>query len=155
MTGEGDPPLGNPVTPDIHTTTTGIDLGSVAPNPDLVTTDIGVTAAMNTAGTTPGHSIGLPAVAYCIIGAPVHTATTEILPTVDHLLTTISPKMIADPDIAPDTANTNQPEDHHQQHRYHLGNIKIRNKSINKSPLMILLRNIIAQTKVKLTLRMI
>ena len=41
---------------------------------------------MNTAGTVPGHSIGLPVTAYCIIGAPVHTTTTEILPTVDHLL---------------------------------------------------------------------
>ena len=135
--------------------TTGIDLGSVAPDPTLITTDIGVTAAMDTAGTAPGHSIGLPAAAYCIIGAPVHTATAEILPTVDHLLAAIFPEMTADPDIAPDTTNTNQPEDHQQQHRHHLGNMKIRNKSINRSPLMILLQNIIAQTKVKLTPRII
>ena len=154
MTGEGDPPLGDPVTPDIHATTTGIDLGPVAPDPALVTMDIGVTAAMNTARTTPGHSIGLPTTAYHIIGAPVHTTTTEILPTVDHLPTAIFPMMTADPDIALDTTNTNQPKDHQQQHRHHLGNMKIRNKSINKSPLTILLRNIIAQTRVKPTLRM-
>ena len=43
--------------------------------------------------------------------------------------------MTADLDIAPDTANTNQPEDQQQQHRHHLGNMKIRNKNINKSPL--------------------
>ena len=155
MTGEGDPPLGNPVTWDVHTTTAGIDLGSVAPDPTLVTMDIGVTAAMNTPRTTPGHSIGLPTTAYCIIGAPVYTTTAEILPTVDCLLATIFPMMTADPNIALDAANTNQPEDQQQQHRHHLGNMKIRNKSINKSPLMILFQNIIAYTRVKLTLRMI
>ena len=48
MTGEGDPPLDDPVTPDVHATTTGIDLGSVAPDPTLITMDIGVTATMNT-----------------------------------------------------------------------------------------------------------
>ena len=110
---------------------------------------------MNTAGTVPAHSMGLPATAYPVIGAPVYTTTTEILPTVDHLLTAIFPKMTADADIAPDTTNTNQPEDHQQQHRHHLGNMRIRNKSINRSPLMILLWNIIAQMKVKPTPRMI
>ena len=135
--------------------TTGIDLGSVAPNHALITTDIGVTATMNTAGTAPGHSIGLSTRAYCIIGAPVHTATAEILPTVDHLPATLFPEMTADPDIAPDTTNTNQPEDHQQQHRHRLENMRIRNKSINRSPLTIPLWNIIAQTKVKPTPRMI
>ena len=80
MTEEGDPPLGNPVTPDVHTMTTGTGLGSIALDPNLVTMDIGVTATMNTAGTTPGHFIGLPTAAYCKIGAPVHTTTTEIAP---------------------------------------------------------------------------
>ena len=135
--------------------TTGIYLGSVAPDPALVTMDIGVTATMNTPRTAPGHSIGLPATAYHVTGAPVHTTTAEILPTVDCLPTAIFPVMTADPKIALDTASTNQPEDHQQQHRHHPGNMKIRNKSINKSPLMILLWNIIAQTRVKPTPRMI
>ena len=155
MTGEGDPPLGYPVTPDIHAMTTGTGLDSVTLNPDLKTTDTGVTADMNTAGTTPGHSIGLPTTAHHVIGTPAHTATVAILPIIDHLLTTIPPEMTADLDIAPDTTNTNQPKDHQQQHRHHLRNMKIRNKNINKSPLMILPQNITAQTKVKLTLRMI
>ena len=155
MTGEGDPPLGNSVTPDVHAMTTGTGLDSVALDPDLVTTDTGVTANMNTAGTTPGHSIGLPIAAHHVIGAPAYTASAETLPIIDHLLAAIYPEMIADLDIAPDTTNTNQPEDHQQQHRHHLENMKIRNKNIDKSPLTIHPWNITAQTTVKLTLRMI
>ena len=155
MTEEGDPPLGNPVTPDVHAMTTGSGLGSVTLDPNLITTDTGVLADMNTAGTAPGHSIGPPIAAHHAIGAPACTATTETFPTTDHLLTAISPKMIADLDIAPDTANTNQPKDHQQQHRHHLRNMKIGNKNINKSPLTIHPQNITAQMKVKLTLRMI
>ena len=151
MTGEGDHPLGNPVTPDIHAMTTGTGLDSAALDPDLITMDTGVTADMNTAGTAPGHSIGLPATAHHIIGAPAHTTTTKTLPTIDHLLTAIPPEMTADLNIAPDTANTNQPKDHQQQHRHHLRNMMIRNKNINKSPLMILPQNITAKTKVKPT----
>ena len=40
----GDLPLDTPVTPDVHATTTGTDLDSVAPNPDPITTAIGVAA---------------------------------------------------------------------------------------------------------------
>ena len=123
MTGEGDPPLGNPVTPDIHAMTTGTGLDSVTLDPDLITMDTGVTANMNTAGITLGHSIGPPTTAHCITGAPAQTTTADTLPTIDHLLAAIPPKMIADLAIAPDTTNTNQPEDHHQQHRHHLGNM--------------------------------
>ena len=155
MTEEGDPPLGVQITPDIHAMTTGTGLDSVALNPNLVTMDTGVTADMNTTGTAPGHSIGLPTTAHHIIGAPAHTATTETLPTIDHLLAAIPPKMTADLAIAPDTPNTNQPKDHHHQHRHHLRNMRIRNKNINKSPLMIHPRNITAQMTVKPTLRMI
>ena len=96
MTGEGDPPLGNLVTPDVHAMTTGTGLDSVALDPDLITMDTGVTADMNTAGTAPGHSIGLPATAHHVIGAPAHTTTAETLPTIDHLLATIPPEMTAD-----------------------------------------------------------
>ena len=149
MTGVGDPPLGDPVTPDVHAMTTGTGLDSVALNPNLITTDIGVIACMNTTGTVPDPSIDLPVTAPCIIGASVHTTTAETLPTADLLLTAIPPKMIADLNIAPDNANTNQPEDHQQQHRHHLGNMKTRNKKINKSSLMIHPQNITAQMKVK------
>ena len=72
----------------------------------------------------------------CIIGAPVHIATKETLPTPD-LLTKIHPGTTADLNIAPNTTNTNQPEDHQQQHKHQLKNMKTRNKNINKSSLMI------------------
>ena len=110
---------------------------------------------MNTAGTIQDPSIDLPIAAPCIIEAPVHTATAETLPTADLLLAIISPEMTADLNIAPDNANTDQPKDHHQQHRHHLGNMKTRNKNINKSSLTIHHQNITVQMKVKVTRRMI
>ena len=155
MTGVGDPPLGNPVTPDIHAMTTGIGLDSVALGPNLMTTDTGVIADMTTTGTAPVPSTDLPIVAPHVTGAPVHIATAETLPTADLLLTTTPPGIIAGPDIAPDNANTNQPEDQQQQHRHHLKNMKTRNKDITKSQLMTNHQNITAQMKVKPTLKMI
>ena len=155
MTGVGDPPLGDPVTPGVHTMTTGTGPDSATLDPILVTTDIGAIANTNTAGTIPDPSIDLPIAAPHITGAPVHTTTAETLPTADLLLLAmISPEMTADLDIAPDNANTDQPEDHQQQHRHHPENMKTRNRNINKSPLMIHLPNITAQTKVKVTPRM-
>ena len=109
---------------------------------------------MNTTGTTQDPSIDLPITAPCIIGAPVHIATTETLPTPD-LLATIPPEMTADPNITPNTANTNQPEDQQQQHKHHLGNMKTGNKNINKSSLMIHQQTITVQMTVKVTWRMI
>ena len=90
----------------------------------------------------------------CIIGAPVHIATAETLPTPD-LLATIPPETTADLGITPNTANTNQPEDHQQQHEHHLENMKTRNKNINKLSLMIHHQTITVQMKVKATQRMI
>ena len=129
MTGVGDPPLGNPVTLDIHAMTIGIGLDSVTLDPDLVTTGTGVIADMTTAGTTPDPSIDLPVTAPHVTGAPAHTATTETLPTADLLPAATPPETTADLDIASDNANTNQPEDHQQQHRHHLRNMKTRNKT--------------------------
>ena len=154
MTGVGDPPLGDLVTPDIHAMTTGIGLDSVALSPNLVTTDTGVIANMTTTGTAPVPSTGLSITAPHITGAPVHTATAGTLPTADLLPTATPPETTADLDIAPDNASTNKPEDH-QQHRHHLANMKTGNRSINRSPLMIHPQNITAQTTVKLTLKMI
>ena len=155
MTAVGDPPLGNPVTLDTHTRTTGIGLDSVALNPNLMTTDTGVIAHMTTVGTIPDPSIDLPVTAPHITGAPVHTATTETLPTADLLPAITPPETTANLDITPDNATTNQPEDHPQQHRHHLKNMKTRNKNINKSQLLTHHWNITAQMKVKLTPRMI
>ena len=153
-TGIGDPPLGNPVTPGICAMTTGTGSDSATLNPILITTVIGAIANMNTAGTIQDSSIDLPVAAPHVIGAPVHIATTETLPTAD-LLTIIPPEMTADLDITPNTANTNQPKDHQQQHRHHPRNMKTGNRKENKSSLMIHHQNITVQKKVKATQRMI
>ena len=134
--------------------TTGTGPDSATLDPVLVTTVIGAIANMNTAGTIQDPSIDLPIAAPCVIGAPVHIATAETLPTAD-LLATIPPEMTADLNITPNTANTNQPEDHQQQHRHYLGNMKTGNKNKNKSSLMIHHQNITVQMKVKATQRMI
>ena len=109
---------------------------------------------MSTAGTAQDPSIDLPITASHVIGAPVHIATAETLPTQD-LLTTIPPEMTADLSITPNTANTNQPKDHQQHHEHHLKNMKTRNKNINKLSLTIHHQTITVQMKVKATQRMI
>ena len=109
---------------------------------------------MNTAGTAQDPSIDLPIAAPHVIGAPVHIATAETLHTPD-LLAAIPPEMTADLDITPNTANTNQPKDHQQQHKHHLKNMKTRNKNIYKLSLIIHHQTITVQMKVKATLRMI
>ena len=73
MTGEGDPPLGDPITPDVHAINTGTDLDLVALNPDPVTTTIGVVAAMTLIGVDPDHSTDLPITTSHMIEAPVPT----------------------------------------------------------------------------------
>ena len=109
---------------------------------------------MSTTGTTQDPSIDLPIAAPHIIGAPVHIATTETLPT-PELLAAIPPEMTADLGITPNTANTNQPEDQQQQHKCHLENMETRNKYINKLSLTIHRQTTTLQMKVKVTWRMI
>ena len=109
---------------------------------------------MSTAGTAQDPSIDLPITAPHIIGVPVHIATAETLPTPD-LLATTPPGMTADLGITPNIANTNQPEDHQQQHEHHLENMKKRDRNINKSSLTILPQTITVWMKVKATQRMI
>ena len=109
---------------------------------------------MSTTGTSQDPSIDLPITAPHVIEAPVCTTTTETLPTPD-LLTTIPPEMTADLGITPNTANTNQPEDHQQQHEHHLENVKTRNKNINKLLLTIHHQTITVHMKVTVTWRMI
>ena len=109
---------------------------------------------MSTTGTAQDPSIDLPITAPHVIGAPVHIATAETLPTPD-LLATIPPEMTADLGITPNTTNTNQPEDQQQQHEHHLKNMKTRNKNINKLSLTIHHQTITVWMKVKATWRMI
>ena len=109
---------------------------------------------MSTTGTTQDPSIDLPVTGPHIIGAPVHIATAETLPTPD-LLATIPLEMTADLSITPNTTNINQPKDHHQQHEHHLKNTKTGNKNINKLSLMIHHQTITVWMKVNVTQRMI
>ena len=153
-TGIGDPPLGNPVTPDVSATPTGTGPGSAALDPILATTVIEAIANMSITGTTQDPSIDLPIAASHVIEAPVHIATAETLPTPD-LLATTPPGMTADPGITPNIANTNQPKAHHLQHEHHLETMKTRDKNLNKFPLMILSQTITVWMKLKATQRMI
>ena len=134
------------------TTRTGPD--SAALDPILITTVIEAIADMSTAGTTQDPSIDLSVTAPHITGAPVHIATAETLPTPD-LLAAIPSETTVDLGITPNTANTNQPKDHPQQHEHHLKNMETRNKNIHKLSLMIHHQTITVQMKVKATWRMI
>ena len=111
MTGEGDPPLGNPATPDIHAMNTGTDLDSVTLDPNPVTSAIGVVATMTLIGVDPDHSTDLPIATSYMIEAPVPTATIATHPTADLPLTGIPPKMTADLDIDLENNTTNWPKD--------------------------------------------
>ena len=95
--------------------TTRTGPGSATPDPILAITVIEAVANMSTTGTTQDPPIDIPIAAPHTIEAPAHIAIVETLPTPD-LLAATPPGMTADPGITPNTATTNQPKDHHQQH---------------------------------------
>ena len=109
---------------------------------------------MSTVGTAKDPPIDIPVAAPCAIEAPAHIAIIETLHTQDLLATTLL-GTTADPGITPNTATTNQPEDHLQQHRHHPKNTRTRDRNLNKFPLTILSQIITVQRKVKATQRMI
>ena len=153
MTGEGDPPLGNPVTPDIHAMNTGTDLDSVTLDPDPITTTIGVVAAMTLIGVEPDHSTDLPITTSHVIEAPVPTAAVTTHPTADLPLTGIPPEMTADLDIDLENNTTNWPKDLHPLHTLHPGNLRTGN--INRSQSTTHHQNTIAQMTMTATPMMI
>ena len=109
---------------------------------------------MSTAGTTQDPPIDIPIAAPRVIEAPAHIAIVETPPT-PGLLTATPPGTTADPGITPNTTTTNQPEDHHQQHKHHLESTKTRDRNLNKFPSTILSQTITVWMKVKATQRMI
>ena len=115
----GDLPLDATATPDAHTMTTGIDLDSVALNPDPVTTAIGEVAARTLIEVTPDHSTDLL--------VPTATATTHL--TADLHPIEILPKMTADHDTDPESNTTDQTKDLHPLHRHHLGNTRTKTQT--------------------------
>ena len=154
-TGVEDPPLDVIVTPDAHTMITRIDPDSVAPNLTPVTTDTGVVAARTPIEVTPDHSIDLPVTVSHDTKALVPTATPVTHLTTDPHLIGIFPEMTADLNINPGSNTTDQPEDPHPSHRHHLGNIRIRDTSTSKPPLMTHHQNTTAQMTMTVTQRMI
>ena len=122
MTDIGDLPLDTPATPDVHATTTGTDLDSVALNPDPITTTIGGAAARTLVEVAPGHSADLRDATSHMTEAPVPTTAIMLHPTTDPHLTGTLPGMTGDPDIGPGNIITNQTEDLHPLHRHYLGN---------------------------------
>ena len=133
MTEVGDHPLDAPVTPDIHAMTTGTDLDSVAPDPDPVTTAIGVATAKTPVEVAPGYFTDLPTVTSYMTEAPVPTTAFMIHLTTDPHLTGTLPKMTADPDIGPGNISTNQTKDLHPLHRHHPGNTRTEDTNKSKS----------------------
>ena len=148
-TGVGDPPPDITVTPDAHAMTTETDLDSVALNPAPMTTTIEVVATRTLAEVTPDHSTGLPITTSHETEALAPTTAIMTHLTADLHLTEIPPEMTADLDIDPGNNTTNQPEDLHQLHIHHLGNL--RTGDTNRSQLMTPHQNTIAQTTMKAT----
>ena len=153
MTDVGDLPLDAPATPDVHATTMGTDLDSVALDPNPIITTIGTAAARTLVEVTPGHSTALPTATSHVTEAPVPTNAIMIHPTTDSHLTGTLPGMTADPNIGPGNIITNQTEDLHPLHGHHLGNT--RTEDTNKSQLMTHHWNTIAQTMMTATLMVI
>ena len=148
-----DPHLGIIATPGIPTMITEIGTGSGIPDPTHTTLDTGVTAVMTPIGIGPDHFIDLHVIALHA-AAQAHTATNMTHHTTDHHPVEISAMMTADPNHTNPTSNIiNQHKDPPQVHKQCLG--KIRTEDTNRSQLMILPQNTIAQKNRTVTPRMI
>ena len=149
----GDLPLDATVTPDAYAMTTGIDLDSVALDPDPVTTAIGVVAARTLVEVTPDHSTDLPIATSHMTEVLVPTTAAMTHLTADLHPIEILPEMTADHDTDPESNTTDQTEDLHPLHGHHLGNT--RTKDTNKSQLMTHPRSTTAPTTMQVTQMMI
>ena len=132
---------------------TGIDLDSVALDPDPVITAIGVVAAMTLIVVDPDHSTDLSIATSHMIEAPAPTTAAMTHPTTDLPLTEIPPKMTADLDIDLENNITNWPKDLHPLHTLHHGNQRTGN--INRSQSKTHHQNTIVQMTMTATLMMI
>ena len=133
--------------------TTGTGLESGTPDPNPITTAIGVVATSTLIEVTPDHSTDLPVTTSHMTEAPVPTTAVVIHLTADPHLTGTLPEMTADLDIGPGNCITNQTEVLHPLHRHHLGNT--RTKDTNKSQLMTHHQNTMAQMTMTVTQMMI
>ena len=130
--------------PAVHVMNTETGLDSVAPDPNPMTTAIGV---------DQGHSTGLPNAIFHMTEAQAPTTAVMTHPTTDIPLTGMPPEMTADLAIDLENTTTNWPEDLHHLHTLHHGSLMIGN--INKSQSMTHHQITMVQMTMKATLMMI
>ena len=131
-------------TPDILTMTIETGTDSANLDPTHTTPDIEVTVIVIPAEAVLDHFIDPHAIAPCITEVPAHTATAMTHHIRDPHHVDIYPEKTVDPEhIMPADSIINQHKDHLPVHKQCLGNI--RTEGTNRSQLMILPQNIIAQ----------
>ena len=146
--------LGIIAPPGTPTMIIGTDTGSVALDPTHITLDTGVTATMTATGVAPDHFIDPHVVALHTTGAPAHITTATTHHITDPHPAGISPEMTVDPECINPTSNIiNQHKDHLPVSKQCLG--KTRTEGTNRSQLMTLPQNTIAQMSRIVTQRMI
>ena len=141
-------------TPDIPTTTIETGTDSANPNSTPTTPDTEVTVIVIPAEAVLDHSIDLHTIAPCITEVPACTTTTVTHHTTDPHHNDTSPEWTVDPEHISSAGNIiNQHIDHLPVCKQHLGNIKT--EGTNRSQLIILPWNTIAQMSRIVTQRMI
>ena len=141
-------------TPDILTVTIETDTDSADLNLTHIIPDIGLTVIVIPVEAILDHFINLHAIAPHITEVPAYTTTTMIHHITDPHYIDIYPEETVDPKhITPAGNIINQHKDHLPVHSQCPGNLQI--ESTNRSQLMILPQNIIAQMNRIVTQKMI
>ena len=141
-------------TPDIPTMTIETGTDSAHPDPAHTTPDIEVTVVVIPREAIPDHSIDLHTITPHITEVPACTATAVTCHIADPYHDDTSPERTVDPEhISPAGNIISQHTDHLPVCKQHLGNI--RTEGTNRSQLMTLHQNIIAQMSRIVTWRMI
>ena len=141
-------------TPDVLTMTIETGTGSANPDPAHTTPDIEVTVIVIPAEAILDHFINLHAIAPCITVVPAHTTTAMTCHITDPHHKDNSLERTVDPEhISPASNIINQHKDHLPVCKQHLQNI--RTEGTNRSQLMMLPQNTIAQMNRIVTQRMI
>ena len=141
-------------TPGIPTMTIETGTDSANPDPTHTTPDIEVTVMVIPTEAILDHSIDLHAIAPCITKVPAHTTTTMTCHTADPHHDDTSPEKTVDPEHTSPAGNIiKQHKDHLPVCKQCLGNI--RTEGTNRSQLMTLPQNTVAQMSRIVTWRMI
>ena len=141
-------------TPDVLTATIETDTDSANLDLTQITPDIGVTVIVIPTKATLDHFIDLHTAAPCITEIPAHTTTAVKHHITDPHHVDIYPEETVDPEHINLAGNIiNQHKDHLPVHSQCPGNL--RTEGTNRSQLMILPQNIIAQMNRTVTQRII